>query len=427
MARSTGRVFDKYIAQPHSCPVVNTKLLLLCNGIDVDSGSLMREFPDVQRRFKTSKSVVSYRHLDPATQHKGVMIDELLLSFDGRTSIVKTYITCQSPIRLMAARGRLSLAVKDSGQQLPVEVSLVELDEFSRPDPSFPEKNLFLNRIGLDRIGLLPFDGCELWLQRKQCAFCGSVPKPISHEGLPSVIEVSSRYAGDYRHWWEAHRSRVLTNVRRSFGVACQHPPFPHFHFMFMAENIADYDYLYEIAAEISAELNQVLSLNKIDAYFNAMPPLNAAGLELVKRLGYQTFMTNLEFIRHEDFRAFCPGKEEAYPHGYSHMIGLLEAAVGIFGRGNVRTNFVLTGEQIPHLREGLPELAEKGIVSDVTVFFPRKASKWKDKKSPSIDEVLSFSSFLASLYQEHGFHPYCCSLSSRSSILNEIVGSLRS
>ena len=51
--------FRKYMSAPTSCPVINTKLVLLCSGVDVDSTSLAREYPRLQEEYKTSKSVVS--------------------------------------------------------------------------------------------------------------------------------------------------------------------------------------------------------------------------------------------------------------------------------------------------------------------------------------------------------------------------------
>lgn len=411
----------KYFENPHESSVINTKLLLLCRGVDVDFESLRALIPDLKERYKTSKSVVSYRHLEKPGENSDYYVDELLLSDADLTSIVKTYISAEAPVKLCARAGQLGLWDKGTSELLPVSVGLVPLDGFSRYDDDFPEKNLFLNRIGLDRIGLLPFVGCELWLDKKQCHFCGSAPKALGRTELPNLMEVRKRFGGDYRRWWQSHRESVLDNIQRSSECLNRFPPSPHFHFMYMSENLADYDMIYEIALDISSTFGSRIPLDGIDSYFNAMPPASADFIGRIKNAGYRGFVVNMEFIRKEDFDRFCPGKATAYPDGFNHMMRALEDAVDVFGRGNVRTNFVLTSEQVPALTEGIPRLSERGIVSDVTVFFPRRVSRWRNKKSPSMDEVLAFSSFLRDEYLDNGFHPYCCSLSSRSSVLNEL------
>ena len=49
-----------------------------------------------------------------------------------------------------------------------------------------------------------------------------------------------------------------------------------------------------------------------------------------------------------------------------------LRAAVPIFGRGNVRSNFVLGAQPVEELLDGVRELAEYGIASDYSVFVPK-------------------------------------------------------
>jgi hypothetical protein len=413
--------FDEYFGSPHTSVIINTKLLLLCKGVDIDFESLKQNIPDLKDRYKTSKSVVSFRHLQNPGEYSDYMVDEILLSDSSITSIVKTYFTPIAPVALYAKAEGVYLYDKVANRDIPIDVQLVPLDEFSRHDDKFPDKNVFLNRIGIDRIGLLPFVGCELWLDGSQCHFCGSVPKPINKSNLPNLLEVRRKFGGDYKSWWDTHRDAALLNIRRSAQCLRKSPPSPHFHFMYMSENLSDYDYMYEIALEITSAFNAEIPLCEIDSFYNAMPPTSLEYLEKIKEAGYQSLVVNMEFITQEDFDRFCPGKACAYPDGYKHMMKTLRVATELFGHGKVRTNFVLTSEQMPALIEGIPNLADQGIVSDVTIFFPRKISQWSNKQSPSVDDVLSFSISLAEIYKEHEFKPYCCSLSSRSSILNEL------
>jgi len=414
-------VFLEFMHSPTPCAITNSKLLLLCGGVDIDFAGIAELYPDLGLHYKTSKSVVSFRHLDVPAEYRALMIDELLLSDGRRTSIVKTYISRSAPVVLYCANGRLQLRAKKSGVVVPVSVDLVELDDFSRADPEFPDKNVFLNRIGVDRVGLLPFDGCSLWMNGMQCAFCGSAPRKTAPGGLPNALDAHRQYGGDYRSWWGDQKDSALRTIRRSAARLVEAPLKPHCHFMYMSENLPDYDYMYEIAIELSAAVNEIIPLSGVDSYFNAMPPASERYLGLIRDAGYRSFMTNMEFLRREDFEAFCPGKHAAYPDGYGHMMNMLTSAVEVFGAGNVRTNFVLTDEQVPHLKDGVQTLAREGIVSDVSVFFPRKASRWRNRSAPTIDTILDFSLFLARVYHEYEFRPYCCRVSSRSSIMNEL------
>lgn len=45
----------------------------------------------------------------------------------------------------------------------------------------------------------------------------------------------------------------------------------------------------------------------------------------------------------------------------------------------------------------------------------------FQEKKAPNFDDVLEFSEKLTDIYYEYKFKPIFCSLSSRSSIINEI------
>lgn len=86
-----------------------------------------------------------------------------------------------------------------------------------------------------------------------------------------------------------------------------------------------------------------------------------------------------------------------------------------------MRTNFVLGSEPLSGLIEGITKLAKEGIVSDYTIFFPRPGSIWFQKEPPLPEDVLNFTQKLVKIYKEYGFKPFCCSMSSRSSIVNEV------
>ena len=68
-----------------------------------------------------------------------------------------------------------------------------------------------------------------------------------------------------------------------------------------------------------------------------------------------------------------------------------------------------------------LREFASLGIVADYSVFQPKKGTPYQDKKAPTSEDIIDFTNKLADIYIENNFKPIFCSLSSRSSLVNEI------
>ena len=136
--------------------------------------------------------------------------------------------------------------------------------------------------------------------------------------------------------------------------------------------------------------------------------------------MGFNQVAFNLEVIGEDRFKEVCPGKASVI--GYGNFVHALEEAVKVFGFGKVRSNFVLGAQPIEELLSGVKELADKGIVADYSVFSPKRGTPWENKKPPEMQEVVDFSLALANIYQEHGFKGIYCGLSSRSSVLNEIL-----
>ena len=100
-----------------------------------------------------------------------------------------------------------------------------------------------------------------------------------------------------------------------------------------------------------------------------------------------------------------------------------MEEAVNIMGKGKVRSNFVLGLDDMEETLEFAEEIAKKGIVFDYSVFQPKKCTPYENKKAPDFDKVITFTYELSKIYKENNLKPIFCSLSSRSSIVNELYG----
>ena len=72
-------------------------------------------------------------------------------------------------------------------------------------------------------------------------------------------------------------------------------------------------------------------------------------------------------------------------------------------------------------LLKNVEKLAKLGIVADYSVFQPKRKTPLYYKSPPDFNDVLDFSFRLASIYRKYSFEPIFCSLSSRSSIMNEV------
>ena len=99
--------------------------------------------------------------------------------------------------------------------------------------------------------------------------------------------------------------------------------------------------------------------------------------------------------------------------------------AVKIMGKGNVRSNFVLGLDDFTETIEFARKIAEKGIVFDYSVFQPKRCTPYANKQAPDFDKVIEFTSELVKIYKNFSFKPIFFSLSSRSSIVNEMFNEL--
>ena len=95
--------------------------------------------------------------------------------------------------------------------------------------------------------------------------------------------------------------------------------------------------------------------------------------------------------------------------------------AVSVFGFGNVRSNFVFGLQDKEQMLEEIKRLADKGIVADYSIFQPKNNTPFQHRPSPDFEDVLDFSNQLVDIYLKYHFKPIFCSLSSRSSIINEL------
>lgn len=114
--------------------------------------------------------------------------------------------------------------------------------------------------------------------------------------------------------------------------------------------------------------------------------PVDLSVLEKYKEAGFDSVGLNMEVWNRHFFEAICPGKSEVCG-GYDHWVDAIDYAIQVFGKGNVRSNFVAGLEPKEYLLEGIQTLAEKGVVA--TSFFPwipNIGSKFEGHRTPTAE-----------------------------------------
>lgn len=415
------QIFNRYIKNLTSSAVINTKLLLLTKGLDFDFPSIRKTYPNLKEQYKVNKIRVSDRHfLSPKSVERDFIPDELILEDRNQKSVVKIYFKKDSPFLFSIKNNEFVILDKKLQEKFPVNIKPVPLYSYSKKLHKGIPLDEFVNVVGLDRISIIPFDSCEHWVVGEQCQFCGANPERTGFTGIkPNVFEIKNKFNGDYKAWWNHYRDYMCENVSRSFEDLLKDEIKPHFHFAIISGNLSDLDFEWEIVFDLIDAIKDKIDFSKIDSYFNLMPPFDFEKIKRVFQYGFKYMCFNLECFDKQRFKKVCPGKHRIY--GYKKIIEALKYSVNIFGRGRVRTNFVLGSEPLDGLIKGVLKLATKGIVSDYTIFFPRPGSLWANHEVSSSDDVLYFTKKLVEIYKKYNFNPFCCSLSSRSSIANEV------
>lgn len=276
----------------------------------------------------------------------------------------------------------------------------------------------YVGLLGLDRISIIPFDGCWNWSSGHPCKFCNlALGQGKSLSYWPTLNDISS-FGFDVKSWWEKCSSNYFACLDAALEAFVKNLTIhPHTHLLFMSGNLPDNTLVWKILQDVISITSKYFDFSLCDTYINCSPHNTLDELNQVKKKGISQVQYNLEVIGKENYESICPGKMK-----YSKMRSKLIEAVSVMGKGKVRTNFVFGLQPADELLEGVEELASQGIVSDYSVFQPKSGTPFANKKAPSMDEVVRFTESLIEIYKKHGFKPIYCSLSSRSSIINEIM-----
>ncbi|MEI7792170.1 MAG: radical SAM protein [Candidatus Berkelbacteria bacterium] len=420
---------DKYNDIPY---LAKWKALILDFGVDVPD-DLLKGYPSIENyrvKYKVKKpSVENHKFIDKST-NTSVIPAEVIVSANGKKTLVKIGHRDTSPISLILEDGIFHLIEKDSNKKIDLKIELVAKRLYTAErlpkeiNPKTPLLDDFVQVVGLDRIAIMAYEGCWHQICKKACRFCDANPKREKTEsGLPSLNSLVD-FEFNESAWWNSHRADFLAGIEYSMKRILEIENItPHQHFQLMAGNIINTEMVWKICEEIAEVVNKVKPISEFDSYLNLAAPRNDAEkyLKMAKnKMGFNQIEFNLEVIGEERFAEVCPGK--AAIAGYANTVEMLKKAVDIFGWGKARSNFVLGAQPVEELLEGIRDLAGYGIVADYSIFVPKRGTPWEKRKSPDMDTVVYFTKELAKIYKKHNFKGIYCGLSSRSNILHEML-----
>jgi len=417
-------MFNKYNDLPK---LAKWKALIIELGIGMASDDLFNSFVGIEN-FKTkyrkvSPTVVDFEFFDSA-KDKYLVPAEIILINNDQKSLVKVNYRPNSPIVFDIQGGKVVLLEKATNNPILLDIALVNKRKYTKiklpGSASFLED--FVQIVGLDRIGILAFEGCFHWNCKQACKFCDSNPKRLDEKRAMPTLNRLKDFDFDERRWWKNYRDEYLRGVEYAFKYILENETIsPHRHLQLMAGNMSNIDMVWDICFEISQILNNIQPISDFDSYINLGAPSNYEYLRRAKKeFGFKQIQINLEVIGAERYKEVCPGKSSVSQ--YDNVMKLYDRAVEIFGFGNVRSNFVLGAQPVEELLIGINDLAKKGIVSDYSVFVPKCGTPWEDKKSLDMQTIVDFSQELIEIYKKYGFESIYCGMSSRSNILYELL-----
>lgn len=414
----------KYTSLP---PLARWKALILENGVRFDDPRLFNSIPDIEQ-YKVKK-----RQLKPVARDLTVYDEskdpslipaELIIRHAQHASIVKLGYRENSPIGIGIDDNNIVLYDDKTHEEIPLNAELVK--RYQALDHKMPESidpgqrpvSDVVDVVGLDRLSVITFDGCWNWNKGTPCRFCDLNPKSSDYGSVKAMTNLLREFDQNIDRWWGDSKDGYLKALKYGFGYLLGHEVIkPHRHLLIMSGNLPKSDKTWDIAQTVIDNLNEVEPVDQFDNYLNICPHPDIDHLKKVKATGIKQVQYNLEVVGEDVFSQMCPGKLD-----YNSFRNRLLEAVGVMGFGNVRSNFVLGLQPVEQLLEGVAALAEKGIVADYSIFQPKRGTPLEEYPSPTMDDIVYFTTQLVNIYRHYNFQGIYCNVSSRSSIMNECL-----
>lgn len=284
------------------------KSRLLAEGCAVEPAL---EFPEDM----LSKEVHLYAHSSHRSRTR--IPDDLVLLAGQARVVARIRYNPASTIRLAGAGEAFALfGIGDR----PREVSVLRCPVACRRATEESDIGSVCSMLGMDLIGVIPSNSCSYFGQGTQCRFC----------------EIMPTYLKQVRH----PRARKQVSAIVDAVVRALNADSARRHLAITSGNLASYDQTADLLVEIAEKLGDrgVLSKRVDDMLATLMPPRDLRLIERLRLAGYNRIYFALEVHDKRRFAAICPGKND---YGYDRIVDALSAALDVFGRGNVFTNYI--------------------------------------------------------------------------------------
>jgi hypothetical protein len=405
----------------------NWKINILKHNFDIEQD--FSNYPNIKKyktKYKTKNiKVINEKFLDTSKDHS-LIPSELIISNRINSTLVKCNYNKTSKYKLNFNSKNIFVIEKNSGKILDLELSLIKenpaLSECFNLNNKKWSVNDFVQIVGLNRISIMPYDGCTHWNKKAPCKFCDSNPKKYDHKSpVPSLNTLQKFKSSD--EWWNYYKKEYLAGLCLAYSKLTENlDKNQTYHFQFMTGNIHPSNKAWDITIEIIKKLNKIYPIKNFNTYLNLgyIKENQKEYLQKMKLLGFKQIQLNLEVIGNEQFNETCPGKSKIL--NYYEVIEFLKKAVKVFGKGNARSNFVFGLQNNEELLDGIKELAKHGIVADYSLFIPKPGTSYSLKPRPEFNNILNFSKALVEIYKKNNFEPIYDRFSSRSNALHELL-----
>jgi hypothetical protein len=136
---------------------------------------------------------------------------------------------------------------------------------------------------------------------------------------------------------------------------------------------------------DVAEEIKDALGVENFHGTACIGAPLDLSIIEKYKEAGFETIAFNTEVWGKDWFQVYCKGKVTECG-GYDHWLEAIRYAVDVFGKGNVRSQFVAGLQPKSLLLEGLETQASWGTVTYASPWRPGYGSPLEGHRSPNID-----------------------------------------
>lgn len=158
---------------------------------------------------------------------------------------------------------------------------------------------------------------------------------------------------------------------------------------------------------ELESYIDVVEAIKEKHSKFNGVAVIGAPAdlsiLQKYKDAGYTDISHNLEVWDEDLFAFVCLGKSRRNG-GYKHWVASLVAAVEIFGKGHVHSNFVGGLDNKEAFLNGVEFLSSKGVVVHFGVFRPEPGTPFEGHRSPGAAHHWEILDRATDIQIRHGF-----------------------